>query len=85
MIEAFGLASSLDLPVHLNCYIGRAVGMKEYLDDLETVFHDPRFTGFDLYEVADLALPTPDDRSLEPCADLLERIGVKAAQLGITP
>ena len=83
--EAFGLVSSLDLPVHLNRYIGRAVGIEEYLDDLETVFHDSRFTGFDLYEFADLALPTPDGLSLEPCADLLERIRAKAAQLGIIP
>ncbi len=81
--EAFGLAGSLDLPVHLNRYIGRAVGIDEYLNDLETVFHDPRFAGFDLYELADLALPTPDGKRLEPTGNWLEKIRAKTAQLGI--
>ncbi len=81
--EAFGLAGSLDLPVYLNRYIGRAVGIDEYLNDLETVFHDPRFAGFDLYELADLALPTPDGKGLEPTGNQLEMIKAKTAELGI--
>ena len=83
--EAFGLAGHLNLSVHLNRYIGRAVGIEEYLDDLESVFHDPRFAGFDLYEFADLALPKPDGRSLEPTGDFLEKIRAKTTRLGIAP
>ena len=51
-VEALELAGELGIPACMNRYIDRAVGVEEYLSDLESALRDERFAGFDLYESA---------------------------------
>jgi hypothetical protein len=80
--EALALAGRLRIPAYLNRYISRAVGLDEYISDLERIYGDPRFSGFDLYEFAGLALPN-ERGELVPVGERLERLGKKARELGI--
>jgi hypothetical protein len=81
--EALQLSNALGLPVYLNRYVSRAVGIKEYVTDLERIFHDERFAGFDIYELAYLARPSPDGSRLEAVGDRIDYIKAKAKELGI--
>ena len=81
--EALNLTRELDIPAYLNRYLSRAVGLDEYLSDMEAAFHDPRLDGFDLYEYSVLAHATPDGSRLEPVDDSMERIAAKAKDLGL--
>ena len=84
-IEALELANQAGVPVYLNRYVSRPIGgTDEYVADLESIFHDDRFAGLDLYEMASMATPTPDGSRLVPVEDRLERFGAKSAELGIT-
>jgi hypothetical protein len=80
--EALAMAGRLRIPAYLNRYISRAVGLDEYLTDLERIHRDPRFSGFDIYEFAGLALPN-DRGELVPVGQRLERLGKKARELGL--
>ncbi len=82
-VEALELASNLEIPAYMNRYIDRAVGVEEYLSDLETVLGDDRFAGFDLYESACFIRPTSDGSRLEPYDDRVDLVRDKARELGI--
>ena len=67
--EMLDLANQLNLPVTLNRYIGRAAGLPEYLDDIETARRDGRIARFDVYEFFDLAQCSTDQPGLVPKGD----------------
>jgi hypothetical protein len=69
--------------IFLNRYIGRAVKFDEYLDDLERVYHDSRFAGFDLYESMDLIRSNGSTGSLVQVEDKLDRIKCKLNKLDL--
>ena len=79
--EALNLTQELGLPVYLNRYVKLPVGIEEYVSDLESVFHDDRFAGFDVYEVAHVVRATPDGSKLVPVENRLDLIRAKAGQL----
>ena len=84
-VEALSLAQDLGVPVYFNRYVSRPLGgIEEYISDLENIFHDDRFAGLDLYELASMVRPAPDGSRLIPVEDKIERIRAKAAHLGIT-
>jgi hypothetical protein len=57
--------------------------MDEYLADLELALHDPRLSGFDLYEAFHLLRPTPEGNVLRPVGNRLERIVRLARRLAL--
>ena len=73
----------LGVPAYLNRYVARAVGIDEYLEDMEAVSRDSRFAGFDVYEFANIYRPDPDGSRLVPITDKAERIKAKAAEMGL--
>ena len=81
--DALDTAKRLGIPVYLNRYIDRAIGIDEYLEDVETTLHDDRFAGFDVYELAHLARPVPDGTRLEEYKGRIGRITEKAKELGL--
>ena len=54
-----------------------------YVSEMETVFRDERFSGFDLYEAAALLGPNFDGTGVEPLDDGFERITAKSRELGL--
>ena len=82
-VEALELAEELGIPAYMNRYIDRAVGIEEYLSDLESALRDERFAGFDLYESANFMRPTEDGSRLEPYKGRVELIRGKARDLGL--
>ena len=83
MEEALGLTGDSGIPVYLNRYLKRANSIEEYVSDLDNIFHDERFAGFDIYEFAHVSRPTPDASELVPVENRLERIREKAEKLGV--
>ena len=77
------MAVEYNIPTYLNRYVDRAIGIDEYLKDLETTFFDARFAGFDIYEFAHLARPVPDGSRLEEYRGRLGAISQKTRALGI--
>ena len=71
------------IPLYLNRYIGRAVGLKQYLADYESTFKNPSFAGFDVYEFSDLAHATPDGLKLIQLKNQIMEINKKSIQLGL--
>jgi hypothetical protein len=82
--EALALCAELGVPAYLNRYISRAVGLDEYVTDLDRIYHDRRFAGFDVYEFVHLARPN-DRGELAPVGARLERLRAKAGELGFCP
>ena len=82
-MEALELAGELGVPAYMNRYLDRAVGVEEYLSDLETAMRDERFAGFDLYESASFIRPTSDGSRLESYKGRVELIRGKARDLGL--
>jgi hypothetical protein len=83
-IEALALAQDLGVPVYFNRYVNRPLGgIEEYISDLENLFHDDRFAGLDLYELASMVRPAADGSRLIPVEDNIERIRAKADHLEI--
>ena len=82
-VEALELAGELGVPAYMNRYLDRAVGVEEYLSDLETAMRDERFAGFDLYESASFIRPTSDGSRLESYKGRVELIRGKARELGL--
>ena len=82
-VEALELAEELGVPAYMNRYLDRAVGVEEYLSDLETAMRDERFAGFDLYESASFIRPTSDGSRLESYKGRVELIRGKARDLGL--
>ena len=56
--EVLEVTENLGLPVYLNRYVARAIPIEEYAGDMERIWRDSRFAGFDLYEFFHLA-PAP--------------------------
>ena len=81
--EVLEVAKDLELPVYLNRYVARAVPIREYADDLERIWRDRRFAGFDLYEFFHLTRATPDGSRLVPVQDRMRYIRRKARELGL--
>ena len=71
------------VPAYLNRYIDRSVGVEEYLSDLEQVYGDERFGGFDLYEFSLMAQAAPDGTALNSYKGRMEMIRDKASKLGL--
>ena len=82
--EVLEVTENMGLPVYLNRYVARAIPIEEYAGDMERIWRDPRFAGFDLYEFFHLARATPDGRRLVPVQDRMRRIRRKARELGLT-
>jgi len=83
VMDAIAVAREAGVPLYLNRYVARAVGTDEYVSDLETIFNDARFGGFDVYEFCTLARATPDGSTLVPLGDRIARIRAKAHELGL--
>lgn len=81
--EVLGVTKRLALPVYLNRYVARAIPIEEYVGDMERIWRDSRFAGFDLYEFFHLARATPDGARLVPVQDRMHRIRRKARELGL--
>ena len=81
--EALALCNRNGIPVYLNRYLKRTNSMQEYVSDLEQIYHDPRFAGFDVYEYAHLSRPNPAGTRIVPVEDRMERIRSTAKRLGI--
>ncbi len=81
--DAIAFANRAGTPLYLNRYLARAIDIEEYLADLEAVYNDDRFAGFDLYEWVSLARATPDASRINPIEDRIERIRAKAKELGL--
>jgi hypothetical protein len=90
-LEALDIAREMGVSVYLNRGL-RGVpgpdrvnvgGMDEYVADLETVFRDDRYAGFNIYDTKGIALPVPDGSRLVPVGDVIERIRTKAQELGL--
>ncbi len=81
--EVLEITEDLELPVYLNRYVARAIPIQEYVEDMERIWRDRRFAGFDLYEFFHLARATPDGNRLVPVQDRMSHIRRKARELGI--
>ena len=81
--EALALCNRKGIPVYLNRYLKRTVSMQEYVSDLEQIYRDPRFAGFDVYEYAHLSRPNPKGTKIIPVEDRMETIRNTARRLGI--
>ena len=81
--EALELANDLGIPAYMNRYIDRAVGIDEYLSDMEFALNDERFAGFDLYETSNFILPTTDGSRLESYEGRVEMLQAKVKELGL--
>jgi hypothetical protein len=81
--ESLNALVEAGVPAYLNRYIDRSVGFEEYLSDLERVYGDERFGGFDLYEFAIMARATPDGTELNSYKGRMEILRAKALELGL--
>ena len=71
------------IPAYLNRYFQRSVGDEEYLADLENVYLDERFAGFDLYEFSEMARANPEGTPLNSHQGRMEMVMGKAKKLGL--
>jgi len=62
--EMLAVANETGVPVYLHRYVNRAININEYVSDIETIFYDDRFAGFNIYEVQDLIRAAPDGSRL---------------------
>ncbi|MDP6064492.1 MAG: hypothetical protein QGI49_06840 [SAR202 cluster bacterium] len=81
--ESLAVLVDAGVPAYLNRYIDRSVGVEEYLSDLEQVYGDERFGGFDLYEFSLMAQAAPDGTALNSYKGRMEMIRDKASELGL--
>jgi hypothetical protein len=81
--EMLAVAKEMGVPVHRLQYIGGAPDSDAYAADIERVFNDERFSGFIIYEIAGIALPTQDGSRLVTVKDRSDRIRAKAKELGV--
>ena len=81
--EVLEVTEKMGLPVYMNRYVSRAIPIGEYVDNIQQLYHDQRFAGFDLYEFFHLARSTPDGSKLLPIQDRLQRIREKSRELGL--
>ena len=81
--EVLEVTARMKLPVYMNRYVSRAIPIGEYVDNIQQLYHDERFSGFDLYEFFHLARSTPDGSKLIPIQDRLQHIREKSRELGL--
>ena len=81
--DAIAFANHAGVPLYLNRYLARTIDIAEYLADMEAVYNDARFAGFDLYEWCSLARAAPDATRIDPVSDWIERIRAMAEELGL--
>ncbi len=79
--EVLEVTKRMGLPVYMNRYVSRAIPISEYVDNIQQLYHDERFAGFDLYEFFHLARSNPDGSKLIPIRDRLQRIREKSREL----
>ena len=84
-VAAYALTKLNDnkIPLYLNRYIGRSVGLNEYLQNYESTFNDNRFKGFDIYEFSALAHATKDGVKLKNIKRQILEIRKKSIELGL--
>ena len=80
--DMLSTAAKNDVPVYFNGFV-RLMDIDTYVSEMEAVFRDERFAGFDLYEVAALLGPDGDGTGMEPLDDGYERIMAKSQELRI--
>ena len=71
------------IPLYLNRYIGRSIGLKEYLQNYELTFNDDRFSGFDVYEFYDLAHAKENGLGFKKLKRQIFEIRKKSIELGL--
>ena len=81
--DVLKVTKRMGLPVYMNRYVSRAIPIGEYADNIQQLYHDERFAGFDLYEFFHLARSTSDGSKLIPVQDRLQRIREKSRELGL--
>ena len=74
------VAEETGVPVYLNGHAA-LVDSDEFVSDMESIYNDRRFAGFDIYENASIQLPTPDGSQLLPVEGFIKDIRVKATEL----
>ena len=80
--DMLSTASEANVPVYFNGFV-HLMDIDTYVPEMETVFRDERFSGFDLYEAAALLGPNFDGTGVEPLDDGFERIMAKSRELGL--
>lgn len=80
--DMLAVGQETDVPVYLNGFAA-LVDPDEFASDMESVYNDTRFAGFDIYENASIQLPTPDGSGLSPVEDFIEAIRAKTDELGL--
>jgi len=83
--EMLDVCQTSGVPVSLQRYIARSTDIAEYLADLEAIYDDSRFSGFDLYEVVHMYRADPTGSRLTPFDAWVDAIASKTAQIGLRP
>lgn len=83
VVEALDLCNELDVPAYLNRYVGRAVRTDEYVSDLEAIYNDERFSGFDVYEFVFHDRANVEGTEIRVHGDTRGRLTAKAKELGL--
>lgn len=83
VLDVLERCATARVPVYLNRYIDRAVGIDDYLADFERSVRDPRIDGFDVYEAAHILRPVADGSALEEYEDRMRLLAEKADELGL--
>ena len=70
------------VPVYFNGFI-HLMTAEQYVSEMETIFRDERFAGFDLYEVAAILGPNSNGTRVEELDGGFDKIMAKSQELGI--
>lgn len=70
------------VPVYFNGFI-HLMTAEQYVSEMETIFRDERFAGFDLYEVAAILGPNSNGTRVEELDGGFDKILAKSRELGI--
>ena len=81
--QTLAKTNELAVPAYLNRYLSREIGIEHYVEDMEAVYNDERFAGFDVYETSAFLFPNPEGTLLEPRLEITEPITKKARELGL--
>jgi hypothetical protein len=79
-------ASARGVPLHLNRYAshgGELRDLDEYLEDIDVIYRDERFAGFDIYEFGAYARWDSKKKGLAPVGDLASRVAALARSRGL--
>ncbi|MDA1349458.1 MAG: hypothetical protein O3A47_11450 [Chloroflexi bacterium] len=70
------------VPIYFNGFI-HLMTAEQYVSEMETIFRDERFAGFDLYEVAAILGPNSNGTRVEELDGGFDKIMAKSQELGI--